>query len=415
MRILTVNVSDLDGGAARAAWRLHQALLKKGVHSGSFVQKKLSDDHRIIGPQGQRAGIMARLRPSLDMRPVKGYPNYRRKMFSPAWFPNGPLVDRINASDADLVHLHWINGGMLSVEDIQEIRKPLVWSMHDMWTFTGGCHYDEECGRHATHCGSCPVLGSSREKDLSHRVFRRKQACFSKLSPITFVGLSRWMADLARSSPLLKGHEVVQLPNPIDTNTFKPVDKRMARELLGLPQDRSLVLFGAVNATADPRKGFELLQKSLLQIPWGDVELVIFGSSQPSDPPKLGHPMHYMGRMSDDITLCLLYNAADVTVVPSLQENLSNTIIESLSCGTPAVAFDIGGNPDMIVHGRNGFLATPFDPGDLAKGIMEVLQARGSGMHAQNAREDVLRKFSADVVADRYIALYSNVLARHAG
>jgi glycosyltransferase involved in cell wall biosynthesis len=413
MKVLTINSSDIEGGAARAAYRLHQGLLRVGAGSRLMVQGRSSDDPFVEGPPDTLLGkAFAKMRPSLDLRPVRRYPNWQGRMFSPAWIPAGKLVERINASDADIVHLHWVAGGMLRVEDLAAIRKPLVWSMHDMWPFTGGCHYDEECGRFTSHCGRCPILGSVQEKDLSHRVFERKLRTFRGMPPITFVGLSSWMADSAKSSALLGGHAVEQLPNAIDTEVFKPMDRVEARRMLGLPLDRTIVLFGAVNATADPRKGFAHLSAALKELPVGSVELAIFGASRPLDPPRLEHPFHYMGRFGDDISLCLLYNAADVTVVPSVQENLSNTIVESLSCGTPAVGFAIGGNVDMIDHLRNGYLAKAFDASDLARGISHVLDPVNAPALRDQARRTALERFELEHVARRYLALYDGVLER---
>ncbi|MDQ3100293.1 MAG: glycosyltransferase family 4 protein, partial [Bacteroidota bacterium] len=394
-------------------YRLHQGLLRIGVVSRLFVQGRSSDDPYVQGPATLLAKAASKVRPSVDLRPLKNYPNWERKMFSAAWLPAPDLVRKINSSDADVVHLHWINGGMLRIEDLAKIRKPMVWSMHDMWAYTGGCHYDENCGKFMTHCGKCPILASDEEKDLSYRVFERKQRTYGNMAPITFIGLSKWMADSARSSALTKGHEVVELPNPIDTQVFKPIDKKMARQILGLPLDRPIVLFGAVNATADPRKGFSHLKAALAVLPKGSVELAIFGASRPIDAPDLGHPTHFMGRLNDDLSLCLLYNAADVTVVPSVQENLSNTIVESLSCGTPAVAFKIGGNPDMIEHMSNGYLAKPFDPKDLAHGIGEVLGRNQTGAFSTRARELTMERFEMELVSRKYLELYQRVQSTH--
>lgn len=412
MKILTINSSDIDGGAARAAYRLHQGLLSIGVGSEILVQSRSSDDPHVHGPDSIWSKAASKVRPSLDMRPVRNYPKWERKMFSPAWLPAPQLVKMINGSDADVIHLHWINGGMLRVEDLAKINKPIVWSMHDMWPYTGGCHYDEGCGRYTSHCGKCPILASDVEKDLSYRVFDRKKRTYGTMYPITFVGLSKWMADSARSSVLTKGHEVVELPNPIDSKFFRSIDRSTAREILGLPLERPVILFGAVNATADPRKGFVHLNAALNELPKGSVELAIFGASKPSDAPQLGHPTHYMGRLNDDLSLCLLYNAADVTVVPSVQENLSNTIIESLSCGTPAVAFNIGGNPDMIEHQGNGYLAKPFDARDLAAGILQVLDQATNERYSTRARNSVLEKFETERVSHRYLELYQKVKAQ---
>jgi glycosyltransferase involved in cell wall biosynthesis len=411
MRILTVNSSDLDGGAARAAYRLHQGLLRIGLDSRMLVQSRTSDDHRVQGPVTAMDKAMARIRPSLDLFPVKRYPTYGRKMFSPAWLPFGGLVDRINASDADVVHLHWITAGMFRLEELERVNKPMVWSLHDMWAYTGGCHYDEECGRWRSTCGSCPVLGSTKENDLSRKVFQRKLKTYARLKGrLTIVGLSAWMAECAQESILLKDLRVVQLPNPIDTAVFKPVDRRVAKEILGLPTDKPLILFGAVNATADPRKGFVHLSEALRSLPSGSVELAVFGASRPQQVPDLGHPIHYLGRLHDDAALCLLYNAADVTVVPSLQENLSNTIVESLACGTPVVGFGIGGNKDMVDHGVNGALAPAFDANAMAEGIRWVLDSGRSDEVRSNARRIALERFELVRVSERYRGLYGEVL-----
>ncbi|MCB0764010.1 MAG: glycosyltransferase family 4 protein [Flavobacteriales bacterium] len=411
MKVLIVNSSDLEGGAARAANRLHVGLQRVGVESRMLVQSKESDDRLVQGARTPMEKAMSKLRPSLDLIPLKRYPGSQGRIFSPSWLPFSGVVKRINASDADVVHLHWVTAGMLRIEDLAGIRKPIVWSLHDMWAFTGGCHYDGECGRYTQRCGKCPVLGSDRAQDLSRKVFQRKERTYAR-TRLTIVGLSNWMADTARASTLLKGHRVVQLPNPIDTEVFKPVDKRMAKRLLGLPEERPLVLFGAVNATADPRKGFPHLSEALRTLPPGSVELGVFGASRPMDPPDLGHPIHYLGRLHDDTSLCVLYNAADVTVVPSLQENLSNTIVESLACGTPAVGFDIGGNRDMIDDRSNGGLARPFDPADLADRIRWVLEHPDKERLTDDTRRSAVERFEQRMVAERYRRLYTEVIAR---
>lgn len=413
MRILTVNSSDLEGGAARAAYRLHQGLVRIGLDSSLLVQSRSSDDRRVQGPVTTIAKAMSRLRPTLDLHPVKRYPNFGRKMFSPAWLPFGGLVDSINAIDADVVHLHWITAGMLRLEDLASIKRPMVWSLHDMWAFTGGCHYDEGCDRWKSSCGACPILGSSSERDLSYKVFQRKLSTFAKLKDrITIVGLSRWMAECAQESTLLKDFRVEQLPNPIDTQVFKPVDRRVAKQILGLPTDKPLVLFGAVNATADPRKGFPHLSEALRAVPKGSVELAVFGASRPQQPPDLGHPIHYLGRLHDDASLCVLYNAADVTVVPSLQENLSNTIVESLACGTPVCAFAIGGNGDMVVDGVNGALVPAFDADTMARQILSIVSGPGRDALRETARRTALERFELLAVSERYRALYKELVGR---
>lgn len=412
MKVLIVNTHVISGGAARAAYRLHQALLDSGVDSQMLVQSKISDDDTVIGrinkTNPQKA--MGLLRPKLDALPLKLYKNKTSTLFSPAWLPFDGVVDAIEAVDPDIVHLHWICDGMIRIEELSKIKRPIVWSLHDMWAFTGGCHYDEECGKYKSGCSSCPVLGSKKRKDLSQKIFFRKQRTFAKMDNLTIVGLSRWLADCAIRSALFANKRVVNLPNPIDTTRFTPVDKVQARMALNLPLDKKLILYGAMSATSDPRKGYNELIKALgMMRKDSDTEIVVFGSAGSDNSLDCGHKKHYLGNVDEDL-LPSLYSAADVMVVPSLQENLSNAIMESLACGTPVIAFAIGGNGDLIDHKLNGYLAEPFISADLAEGISWVLDSAHPEMLAQNAREKVLRCFDSKVVAQQYIELYQSVI-----
>lgn len=327
MNVLIVNTTDIEGGAARAAYRLHRSLLEAGFDSKMLVQSKTSDDFTVIGPAGKLQKGLGKIRPTLDAIPVKRYKDRTKTLFSPSWLPFSNIVDRINEIDPDVVHLHWVTGGMLRIEDVAKIRAPVVWSLHDMWAFTGGCHYDEECGKFKNSCGSCPVLASEKENDLSSKVLQRKQVSFKQHANLTIIGLSKWLANQARVSSLFKNTSVVNLPNPIDTKSFSPFNKQQARALFNLPSDKKLVLFGAMGAASDPRKGFKELAQALGNLPV-DYELVVFGSSEPELSQGFKQKAHYLGHLHDDIALRVLYNAADVMVVPSLQENLSNAIME---------------------------------------------------------------------------------------
>jgi len=412
MKILIVNTFDIQGGAARAAYRLHRALLDFGVDSQMLVQSKTSDDDTVVGrvnkTKTQRA--IGMFRPTLDAMPLKFYKNRTDMFFSPMWLPLGGIVNAIEAIDPDVVHLHWICGGMIRIEDLGRIKKPIIWSLHDMWAFTGGCHYDKGCSKYTFGCCSCPVLGSKKINDLSQNVFTRKQETFKKIDNLTVVGLSSWLADYAKQSLLFSHNRVVNLPNPIDTTKFVPVDKVQARTALDLPLNKKLILYGAMSATSDPRKGYTELIKALNTLPkTSNIELVIFGSSRPKNEPKSRFPSHYLGHLNET-SLQLLYCAADVMVVPSLQENLSNAIMESLACGTPVVCFNIGGNGDLVEHKYNGYLAEPFSPVDLAEGISWVLYSPNYVTLSKNAREKVLKCFDSEVVAKQYVELYESVL-----
>jgi len=409
MKILHLNTSDITGGAARAAYRLHRALLDQGLDSQMLVQSKASDDRTVIAPETKIGKAMGKVRPTLDQLPNRLYPRRKQTPYHASWLPFSGSVRKIRASDPDIVHVHWIAGGNLRIEDLARIQKPIIWSLHDMWAFTGGCHYDEGCGRYQERCGACPVLGSAKDKDLSRWVFRRKHKQFSKVPNLVVNGLSSWLADCAASSSLFRNRKVVNLPNPIDTQVYAPMPKEQAKQILGLAADTKHVLFGAMNATGDERKGFAELTQALELMSRDNIELAVFGSSEPENAPSFPFRTRYLGRLQDDISLRILYSAADVMVVPSKQENLSNAIMEALACGTPVVGFDIGGNKDMIEHRENGYLATPFEPDDLAQGIEYCLQHPDPKALRENARAKVERCFAAPVVAKQYVALYEEV------
>lgn len=410
MNVLIVNTSDIQGGAAKAAYRLHSSLIDAGINSQMLVRSKLGQDDLVIGPSNNIQKNMAKLRLVLDRFPLRFYPHRSNTLFSPLWLPFSKMVDQINRLKPDIVHLHWIGFGMMRIEDIARIEAPIVWSLHDMWPFTGGCHYDEACEGYKGRCGHCKVLGSQQQNDLSRSVFRRKEKSYAQIKSLTVIGLSRWLADCANKSTLFHRRKIVNLPNPIDTTFYKPCDKTEARALWNLPSDKKLVLFGAVEATNDPRKGFKELRDALQQLAADDVELVVFGGTKPKESRQFGFKTHYLGHLHDEISLITLYSAADVMVVPSLQENLSNAIMESLSCGTPVVAFQIGGNGDMIEHQTNGYLAKAFDTVDLAKGVEWVLRNPQYQHLCTNARNTITKAFDSKIVAEQYISLYNDIL-----
>jgi len=350
MKILIVNISDLNGGAARASYRLHKALLVQGIDSQMLVQHKVSDDYTVLTETLRVRKVFNVLRSLIETIPMKVFKNKKEGFFSPSWFGFSNVVDKINQINPDVVHLHWINDGMIRIEDIAKIKAPIVWSLHDMWAFTAGYHYDEEKRDYLKD-------GSFLEK----WVFRRKEKTYFKINKLTVIGLSKWLYESAKNSTLLKSKNHINLPNPIDIEVFKSFDKENMRELWNLPKNKKLVLFGAMGATSDPRKGFSELKQALNVLMNNEIELVIFGSMEPKKSQHFGLKVHYVGSLKDDISLVTLYNAVDIVVIPSLQENLSNVIMESLSCGTPVVGFDIGGNSDMIEHKKTGYLVKPFD------------------------------------------------------
>lgn len=410
MKILIVNTSDINGGAARAAYRLYKSLLAQNIDSQMLVQNKSSDDYRVISETSKIQKGLNLLRPTLDNLPVLFYKNRQQTVFSPAWLPFNHTIEQINEINPDIVHLHGICGGMLKIEDLLKIKVPIVWSLHDNWAFTGGCRIMHECEKYKDSCGACPRLGSNKENDLSKRVFNRKQKTFSKIENMTIVGLSKWLNECSKSSMLLKDKNHINLSNPIDTTIFKPFNKDQSRELWNLPKDKRLVLFGANSATSDINKGFKELSEALHKLKDKNIEFVVFGSSEPKKSQKFGFKTHYMGHLHDDVSLVTLYSAVDVMIVPSLQEAFGQTASEAMSCGTPIVAFGHTGLLDIVDHKVNGYLAKSFDTSDLAYGIEWILYNVGYKELCQNAREKVLREFDSVIVSKKYIELYEKVL-----
>ncbi|WP_115055903.1 glycosyltransferase [Helicobacter mustelae] len=281
-------------------------------------------------------------------------------------------------------------------------KKPILWSLHDENPYTGGCHYTMGCKNFQTQCQSCPKLGSDSKRDLSYKTFKQKQKIYPKLN-LTINGLSTWIAAQAKHSALLKNAPIINLPNPIDTKIFHPIAKKTAREIFGFSQEKILIGFGAKEATSVPRKGYQELIAALSLLENKErYLLVVFGASSGKAIPGL--QTHFLGHLFDDVSLTLLYNCLDLYITTSLEENLSNTIMESLACGTPVVAFAIGGNGDMITHKYNGYLAK--DVSDLKNGILFVQDRKDL---SQNARKSVER-FAAPRVAKEYLLMYTKIM-----
>jgi len=413
MKILLINHSDISGGASRAAYRLHQGLQGIAAISQLLTQEKYSDDKTVLAPELRLFQGIARAKQTFDAFPLKFYGQRTKTTFSLQWLPD-TVVSKVTQINPDIINLHWINSAFMQIETIAKFQRPIVWTIHDMWAFTGGCHYSGECDRYTASCGSCPQLGSTRNLDLSHWVWQRKTKAWRDLN-LTIISPSVWLAKCAKSSSLFKDLRIEVIPNGLDTQVYRPIQKSIARQLLNLPQDKQLILFGSLQATSDNRKGFYLLQPALQELiksGWQDrLELVIFGSLKPDNPPEFGFKAHYLGTFNDDLSLALLYSAADVFVLPSIQENLANTMVEAISCGTPCVAFSIGGMSDIIEHQKNGYLAEPYKLEDLAQGIAWVLE--NNQRHHNlciHARKKAEKEFTITKQAHHYSSLFSNIL-----
>ncbi|MGB0563308.1 MAG: glycosyltransferase family 4 protein [Spirulinaceae cyanobacterium] len=414
MKILHLSYSDLEGGAARAAYRNHQALQRLGIESQMLVLKKLSTDPTVIGPTEQAQEMLANTaRLIVDRLPLRHYPQKTTHVFSPAIFPLLEL-SRIQQLNPDVINLHWVNKGFLRPESLPKLGKPLVWTLHDIWAVTGGCHYPEGCDRYRDQCGRCPQLGSNQSQDISRKLWQRKAKAWGQTLNLQIVGVSRWIADCVQQSSLLGSYPVEVIGETLDLAVFRPQPKALACELLRLNPDRRYILFGALNPTRDPRKGFQHLQPALQQLRGlPNTELLLLGTSHYSPTVDLGFPITCLGKLADDLTLSLAYSAADVVIVPSVEDACPLASLEALACGVPVVCFDSTGLKDIVRHQENGYRARCFEPEDLAQGIRWVLNLTGEPRQQvkAQARETITTQFHPQRQAEAYEAIYRRLLS----
>ncbi len=417
MRILIVNTAERTGGAAIAANRLLHALNHNGVEATMLVRDRKTDSPSVASIEPSW-----RLRANfLWERGVIWLANglSKRNLFQVDIANAGTDITRMEVfRQADIIHLHWVNQGFLSLSDLERIMasgKPVVMTMHDQWYFTGICHYSGDCDKYQSQCCHCPMLARGGiGTDLARRVFDRKRAIYSGKA-LAFVGCSRWIADLARKSPLTQGHLVTNVPNAIDTDVFTPMDQATARERHGLPADKRLLLFGAQRIT-DERKGFRYLKEACEHLIQNHPDLasemgvVVLGGDAQAVKSALPLPVYTVGYLNNEAEISRLYNAVDLFVTPSLQDNLPNTIVEAMACGTPCVGFNVGGIPEMISHERDGYVARYKDSNDFAHGIAWCLGDNRLATLRQQARAAALATYAEPIAARNYQQVYSTLL-----
>ena len=416
MRVLLINTSERMGGAAIAASRLLEALKNHGIKAKMLVRDKETDQITVV-PLRQSWWLVWKF---VWERVVIWMANRfsRKDLFAVDIANTGTDITALpEFQQADVIHLHWINQGMLSMQGVRKILesgKPVVWTMHDLWPCTGICHYTRGCDHYRTECHNCPFIdGGRREHDLSYRVFHQKQELYAR-HRIHFVTCSRWLGEQARKSSLLAGQPVTTIPNPINTNLFRPHDKASARERCRLPLDKRLMLFGSVKIT-DKRKGIDYLVESCRLLAEQHPELkerlgvVTFGKYSQQLKDMLPFRVYPLDFVRDDHRLVDIYNAVDIFVTPSLEDNLPNTIMEAMACGTPCVGFNVGGIPEMIDHLHNGYVATYKSAEDFANGIYWTLTDPDYPNLAEQACRKAVTHYSEDTVARRFIELYNKL------
>lgn len=408
-KILHVSYSDWMGGADRAASRIHLALRAMGLDSFMRVVRPEDRSPFVDGPRSSFDRAASLVRPRVASLVRNALRTDNRNLHSPAVVPSR-IHRELNRGDADVVHLHWIGNEMISISELARLRKPIVWTLHDMWAFCGAEHIS---GDDRWRGGYTKNNRSDIEEgfDLNRWVWRRKRKHWRK--PMQLVAPSQWLRNCVEESALMGEWPVEVIPNPIDVDSWRPVSKAAARDILGLPQDIQMVAFGAIGGTLSHNKGFDILTSAIrhLAMDCKELSLLVIGGLASPEAPDLGIPQYYLGRLRDEVSMRLAYSAADVYVIPSRVENFPNAGLESAACATPIVAFSVGGLSDIVDHKKTGYLAKPYDPMGLAEGIAWVLRDMGrSEALGLAARAKAVSCWTPQIVAEKYAALYRRVV-----
>ena len=412
MRILIVNTSERTGGAAVAANRLMKALNNNGAKAKMLVRDKETETLTVVplphSPRlrwhflWERLVIFCRLHFS------------RQHLFEVDIANAGYDITKLpEFQEADVIHLHWVNQGMLSLKGIQKILqsgKPVVWTMHDIWPATALCHVTLGCQHFTSQCGNCRLLpGGGSSHDYSTTIWQRKQRMLADEN-IYFVACSHWLESEAKRSALLKGQKITSIPNPIDTRIYKRGNKQEARQRLGLPLEKKLILFASQRVT-NVNKGMDYLIEACRQLQISDAAVVILGGHAEEVVSQLSLEAYPLGYVNDEQRIVDVYHASDVFVLPSLSENLPNTIMEAMACGVPCVGFKVGGIPEEIDHRRNGYVAEYRSAEDLARGIRWILAEADYEELSKNAVQKVVQNYSQQSVALKYLDVYHQAQA----
>ncbi|MDP2188254.1 MAG: glycosyltransferase [Sphingobacteriaceae bacterium] len=410
MKITLLSTSDQSGGAAIACMRLADALHDFGHEVRLLVMEKRGNHPRVIEVAPHRRKIDGLLK---DIQ----YAWNKRFLIKPGFgFSANPWWDHAlhthpTIQDADVLNLHWINHGFIGLDALRKLfalQKPMIWHMHDYWAFTGGCHYPGSCTHFETGCGHCLALRKQGAQDLSRQQWLQKQALF-QLNPPVLVGASAWLTQEAAKSALVQSTaaQAQHICNPIDLTYYTAADKAAVRTAMGLSPHKKYVLFAAMN-TADPRKGFNQLISALKTLE-GELaqttELLVAGKTNLKLIADTSFKVHFLGALNQD-GMRNAYRAATAFVIPSLEENLPNTILESLACGTPVAGFEVGGIPEMVQHGRNGFLAPVGDAAALGNAIRSTLLLSESSLNTASS----ILAFESSVIAEKYTVLANGLL-----
>ncbi|WP_121812930.1 glycosyltransferase [Mucilaginibacter kameinonensis] len=419
LKVVHLNTYDGNGGAGRACMRLNRALLSQIIDSKIIVHYKFGNNpdiktfNRSIIQKSYTAAtiILERILAKRFLKPDSRTP------FSFTWFGRS-VIKHPDVKNADVIHLHWINHGFLDPKHLAEIKKlgkPVVWTFHDSNAFTGGCHVRYTCDHYQQQCGNCPLLINAGDNDISHRIWQQKNKAYQQLG-FNIIAPSLWMQASVNKSSLMQGRAVSNIPNTLETDIFKPIDKKLAKQQAGLPTDKFIFLSGFMPSRKDLHKGTQYLLESMellkqrLGANTDQVELVVFGNRGTENLPDFPFKTSFLGTINNDEKLALHYAAADAFLIPSLEDNLPYTVMESLSCGTPVIAFTTGGIPDMVQHQYSGYLATYRSSESFTDGMEWIIKHPEKDKLNQQARQTIMDNFSEEVIAKKHIEVYQQLL-----
>lgn len=409
MKIVHISASEKTGGAALAANRLNTAYIENNDDSIMLVLNRTTSKEGVYTYMEGKKSLFLKIKQLFleKMKRLLMSPSYT---FSLGWcgynLHNSKLV-----KDADVIYIHWIGFNFLSIRGISKIlklNKPTFIYMHDMWLITGGCHHSFACNQYKSTCSNCPIIRNRYFKFFSSITYKLKNKYLSKQKKLHIIVPSRWMEECVKKSTLFNSSDINLIPNLIDTNIFKPTNKEWARNILNLPKNKKLILFGAFGGKSDKYKGWDYLVSAISLLNRTDIAIVLFGGYLNDDETKqFDCPVYSLGYLYDEYSTVLMYNAVDVYVTPSLAESFGLTIQESIACGTLAVGFNVGGIPDLIKHKITGYLAKFKDIKDLADGINWGLE------HCNTISREELnlyidKNFSSRVVLEKHKAIYNN-------
>lgn len=401
MKVSHVNFSDRSGGAGIAAYRLHRGLIQMKVESNLFVRKKTTRDPNVIST-GKILEFRNKANSALEImfQQILKIENYS--------LPIGFLPDRnyvpLDKLRPDVVNLHWINGGFFNMGNISKVNAKIVWTLHDMWLFNSLAHYSDS-------------YLSKEQKVIDRIIINYKKNVLDKIKDMVFITPSKWLAECAKNSTILYDKDIRVINNGIDIGLFRPRDKFLARTKFNISPDKKIILFGSFNAENSKRKGIDLLKKTLLSLHEtdkfnNDVEVVVFGGNDVRQNNDFGFTTKYIGRIDDEDELAEVYSTADVFVAPSRMDNLPNTAIESLACGTPVLAFNVGGLKEIVDHKINGYLAIPFSTEELAEGLKYLIGNTNNENIYDKCREKALINFDIKKMSRAYYDVYNELLSK---